>query len=255
MDLLPPPFHLLPRPLQRWLSRGRFIVQLFKWILFYFLLYFVCTIIGMLILGIHFPTSYDESNLIYEKLRSKNGADSHVQQGNRVTTRDISFINLLDGNYTGCTGRNGSDLQICRTEHMSLLVVLPIISIVIFCGLCLVVLECLRYRRKRIAPFFIDPKAGSEQSFGPFLENNASPRTGDDEDDVERQMREVPRERSEHCFTLDGTIDGWTNWISKNHENQVSSWRCSNTHIWLFGPADLCLNSRSKLRSGIHPAL
>ena len=226
----------------------------------YLVLFAILWHVYMMIVAVFYPSTF-YSRFPWSKFfpglaqLEREAQRTRVSDKNSVTSRDISFINLLDGNYTGCTGRNGSDLQTCRTEHMSLLVVLPIIGIVIFCGLCLVVLECLRYRRKRIAPFFIDPKAGSEQSFDPFLENNASPRTGNDEDDVERQMREVPRERSEYRFTLDGTIDGWTNWINKNHENQVSSWRCSNTHIWLFGPADLCLNSRSKLRSGIHPAL
>jgi hypothetical protein len=134
----------------------------------YFVLFYGIFVVYMVIMAIFYHSAFYTWfpwTTLYPGLAQLQieAQQERISDKNSVSSRDISFISLLDGNYTGCIGKNGSDLETCRLQHMSLLVVFPIISVLIFCGLCLVALECLRYRRKRIAPYF-DPKAGSEQS-------------------------------------------------------------------------------------------
>jgi hypothetical protein len=133
----------------------------------YFVLFYSFFVVYTVIMATFNPSAFYTWfpwTMLYPGLAQlqREAQQKRVSDKHGFSSRDISFINLLDGNYTGCIGRNGSDLETCRLQHMSLLVVFPIISVLIFCGLCLVALECLRYRRKQIAPYFIDPKAGSE---------------------------------------------------------------------------------------------
>jgi hypothetical protein len=167
------------------------------------------------------------------------GQRARFTNKNYVTTRDVSSMNRTNWSSISCRGREDIDLKTCESNIEILVAVFTVIGVIAFGGLLLVVLEALRHRRrKRVAPCFIDAKAGSDQRFDPGLGINSSSGVRGAEDDVERQMQEVPRECSEHRCTLDGTTDGWTNWITKNNENQVSScWTCSNGHMWLLGPA------------------
>jgi hypothetical protein len=130
----------------------------------YFVLIYGIFVVYMVIVAIFYPSAFYTwfpwttlypglGQLQREAQLEREAQQKRVSDKNGVSSRDISFINLLDGNYTGCIGRNGNEVETCRSQHMSLLVVFPIIGVLIFCALCLVAFECLRYRRKRIAPY------------------------------------------------------------------------------------------------------